>query len=88
VEYYVWTWKGAVFCRHDGSDNIISLRSIADIEMLEKDMAAQVSEGGEDSATSYHSDRDPLTTNNKAAEKNPEVEKTTEKSCHNGELQH
>jgi len=40
AEYYVWTWKGAVFCRHDGSDNIIPLRSIADIEMLEKDLAA------------------------------------------------
>lgn len=75
AEYYVWTWKGAVICCRDGEENTIPLNSLADVELLEKDLAARESDREDDSATSNYSDRATTTTENNQTDHSPKKSK-------------
>ena len=43
-EYFVWSWKGGIYCRKDGEEDIIPLKSLEEVDELAKDIVFEEKE--------------------------------------------
>ena len=57
-EYFVWSWKGGIYCRKDGEEEILPLKSLYDVDELAKEIVFEENEEREDEDEQANGEQD------------------------------